>query len=125
MQSFYYKNERKQEKVSKLQKENDALLRQEFYKEAENENSSLTIPKQLEEMYHDPKHLNLISSKDWPSPVGDMYREHYKALFDKGIFDDIIMTDVVSGAEAAMEIKFIVNPPASEIKPLKYAYPKE
>ena len=54
-----------------------------------------------------------------------MYREHYKALFDKGIFDDIIMTDVVSGAEAAMEIKFIVNPPASEIKPLKYAYPKE
>ena len=56
------KNEREQEKVSKLQKENDDLLRQEFYKEAENENSSLTTPKQLEEMYHDPKHLNLISS---------------------------------------------------------------
>ena len=107
--------ERKLEKLNKLQKQDD-LLRQEFYREAtEKDNSCFITTTQYEELRKNTMRFNITPGKDWP-PLNTMYKEHYKDLFKKGIFRDIIMLDAMyENGDITMEIKFIVNPPSKRI----------
>ena len=55
-----------------------------------------------------------------------MYKEHYGDMFKTGILRDIIMFDAIhETSDINMEIKFIVNPPATELlgnKPVEIEY---
>ena len=82
--------ERKLEKLNKLQKEDD-LLRQEFYREAtENDNSCLITPTQYEELIKNTMRFDITPVKDWPSRLNTMYKEHYKTCSKKEYLETLL-----------------------------------